>query len=139
MRRTDGGVALVVAPLLGELTAAQVRLLADAGPAAVVPPWRTVVLPDPQLPATALAAAGLITAPGPAADLSACAGRPGCAKALADVRADARAALGSLPRGRLHVSGCARRCGAPRTAHVDAVALDDGRYLVDGAVLPRLG
>ena len=32
--RDDGGVALVVAPLLGELTTAQARLLADAGAAA---------------------------------------------------------------------------------------------------------
>jgi len=64
--------------------------------------------------------------------LSACAGRPGCAKALADVRADALAALGQLPAGRVHVSGCARRCGAPRGPHVDAVALAGGGYLVDG-------
>jgi precorrin-3B synthase len=146
VRRDDGGVALVVAPLLGELTAAQVRLLADATPArgaAVVTPWRTVVLPDPRLPTAMLAAAGLIVAPGPAADVSACAGRPGCAKALADVRADARAALrrmpgAGLPPGRLHVSGCARRCGAPRTPHVDAVALADGRYEIDGTSRPGL-
>jgi precorrin-3B synthase len=141
--RDDGGLALVVAPLLGELTAAQVRLLADAGPAVVVTPWRTIVLPDPRLPADVLAGAGLIVAPGPAADLSACAGRPGCAKSLADVRGDARAALGRmpsggrLPTGRVHVSGCARRCGAPRAAHVDAVALPGGRYEIDG--LPRPG
>ena len=137
--RADGGVALVVAPLLGELTTAQVRLLADAAPAAVVTPWRTVVLPDPLLPADRLARAGLIVEPGPAADLSACAGRPGCAKALADVRADARAALGHLPAGRVHVSGCARRCGAPRAPHVDAVALAEGGYLVDGTARAGLG
>jgi precorrin-3B synthase len=159
VRRDDGGVALVVAPLLGELTAEQVRLLADAagtpgGPRAdsgsvtgaagcplVVTPWRTVVLPDPRVPAAALAAAGLVVAPRPAADVSACAGRPGCAKALADVRADVRAALarvpGGLPAGRTHVSGCARRCGAPRGPHVDAVALDGGGYLVDG--VPQAG
>ncbi len=174
VRRDDGGVALVVAPLLGELSADQVRLLADAartpgadpirtpdadvaaGPRAgsgaaggeggagsplVVTPWRTVVLPDPRVPAAELAAAGLVVVPGPAADVSACAGRPGCAKALADVRADIRAALalapGRLPAGRTHVSGCARRCGAPRGPHVDAVALDGGGYLVDG--VPRAG
>ncbi|MDT7579737.1 MAG: precorrin-3B synthase [Pseudonocardiales bacterium] len=144
--RDDGGTALVVAPLLGELTAAQVRLLADATPrsgAAVVTPWRTVVLPDPCLPATALAAGGLLVDHGPAAQLSACAGRPGCAKALADVRGDARAALGRMPRvglpqGRVHVSGCARRCGAPRTPHVDAVALAGGGYEIDGVSHPGL-
>ena len=49
VRRDDGGLALVVAPLLGELTVAQVRLLADLpGPTAVVTPWRTVVLPEPR-------------------------------------------------------------------------------------------
>ncbi len=161
VRRDDGGVALVVAPLLGELTADQVRLLADAtrgsraGPATgdgaataaptpvIVTAWRTVVLPDPRVPAAELAAAGLVVAPGPAAGVSACAGRPGCAKALADVRADVRAALGRVPggraaAGRTHVSGCARRCGAPRGPHVDAVALDGGGYLVDGVPYPGL-
>ena len=103
--RDDGGVALVVAPLLGELTTAQARLLADAGAALVVTPWRTVVLRDPQVSTAELAAAGLVVEPGPAADVSACAGRPGCAKALADVRADARAWLSRSsgpPRGRPH-------------------------------------
>jgi precorrin-3B synthase len=137
--RADGGTALVVAPLLGELTADQLRLLADTGPTAVVTPWRTLVLPAPRLAATELAAAGLVVAPGPAADVSACAGRPGCAKALADVRADALAAIGRLPAGRVHVSGCARRCGAPRGRHVDAVALADGGYLIDGIARAELG
>jgi precorrin-3B synthase len=137
--RDDGGTALVVAPLLGELTADQLRLLADTGPTAVVTPWRTVVLPAPRLTAAELAAAGLVVAPGPAADVSACAGRPGCAKALADVRADTLAAIGRLPAGRVHVSGCARRCGAPRGRHVDAVALVDGGYLIDGIARAELG
>jgi precorrin-3B synthase len=57
---------------------------------------------------------------------------------LADVRADARAALGRLPAGRMHVSGCARRCGAPHAPHVDAVALAEGGYLVDGTVRTAL-
>jgi precorrin-3B synthase len=129
--RDDGGTALVVAPLLGELTSGQARLLADTGPSAVVTPWRTVVLPDPAVRTAALAAAGLLVEPGPAADVSACAGRPGCAKALADVRADALIAVGRLPTGRVHVSGCERRCGAPHGPHVDAVALAGGGYLVD--------
>jgi precorrin-3B synthase len=137
--RADGGTALVVAPLLGELTAAQLRLLADTGPTAVVTPWRTLVLPAPHLAAAELAAAGLVVEPGPAADVSACAGRPGCAKALADVRADTLAAIGRLPAGRVHVSGCARRCGAPRGRHVDAVALVDGGYLIDGIARAELG
>ena len=145
VRRDDGGVALVVAPLLGELTAAQVRLLADATPArgaAVVTPWRTVVLPDPRLPAAMLAAAGLIVAPGPAADVSACAGRPGCAKALADVRADARAALAGCPGPACRRAACtspAVRAGAghpaPRTSTPSrsptAATTIDGRLVRD--------
>ena len=138
MRRDDGGIALVVAPVLGELTADQVRLLAATGPSAVVTPWRTVVLPDPLLPVEQLAASGLLVVPGPAATVSACIGRPGCATSLADVRADARAALPHLPEARVHVSGCPRRCGAPRAVHVDALALPDGGYLVDGVPRPGL-
>jgi precorrin-3B synthase len=136
VRRDDGRTVLVVAPVLGELTAAQVRLLADAAPSAVVTPWRTVVLPDPAPSAAELAAAGLAVDPGsPVPAVSACAGRPGCARALADVRADARAILARVT-GRTHVSGCARRCGAPRSPHVDAVALAGGGYLVDGVRRP---
>ena len=138
VRRDDGGIALVVAAVLGELTADQVRLLATTGPRVVVTPWRTVVLPDPLLPVEQLAAAGLLVAPGPAATVSACIGRPGCAKSLADVRTDARAALAHLPDARMHVSGCPRRCGAPRAVHVDALALPDGGYLVDGVPRPGL-
>jgi precorrin-3B synthase len=109
---------LTVAPLLGELPAADVHAMADAAPHAVVTPWRTVLLVEPtHVPA------GVPTDPALAL-VSACAGKPGCAKALADVRADTRSALaaGTLPAGRVHVSGCARRCGAPRGEHIEFVA-----------------
>ena len=109
---------LTVAPLLGELSAAAVHALADAAPRAVVTPWRTVLLVEPtHVPA------GVSTDP-QLAMVSACAGKPGCAKALADVRADTRSAMaaGTLPGGRVHVSGCARRCGAPRGEHIEFVA-----------------
>ncbi|MFC4943756.1 precorrin-3B synthase [Pseudonocardia sp. GCM10023141] len=131
VRRADGGTALAVAPVLGELTAAQLLVLADAAQRVVVTPWRSIVLPTADA-AARLAAAGLVVDPAsPAPLLSACAGRPGCAKALADVRADARTALPLIHR-RTHVSGCERRCGAPHAPHVDAVALADGGYLIDG-------
>lgn len=96
-------------------------------------PWRGIVVPGVDA-ATApdalarLAGAGLVTAPGgPWENVTACTGRPGCAKALADVRADARAVVaragaagGALP---VHWSGCERRCGHPRAAAwVDLVA-----------------
>jgi precorrin-3B synthase len=120
----EGGLAgrtpghLTVAPLLGELSAAAMHALADAAPQAVVTPWRTVMLVEPRH-----APEGVPTDPD-LARVSACAGRPGCAKALADVRADTREVLaaGRLPVGRVHVSGCARRCGAPRGEHIEFVA-----------------
>ncbi|MCO1659811.1 precorrin-3B synthase [Pseudonocardia humida] len=125
------GGALVCSPPLGELSAAQLRVLAGAGPTVLVTPWRTLVLPD-AAPGTdaRLVAAGFVVDPAsPVPLVSACAGRPGCAKALADVRADARAGLAADRfTGRVHLSGCARRCGSPRGAHRALVATGDGRY-----------
>ncbi|MEJ8277968.1 precorrin-3B synthase [Pseudonocardia spirodelae] len=130
-----GGGAWGVAPVLGELAADRLDLLADeCGGALLVTPWRTLVLPRPRPGATGrLAAAGLVVGPGhPATLVSACAGAPGCAKSLADVRAHARALIGRGPLGPVHVSGCARRCGAPHSAHTDAVATGAATYLIDG-------
>ncbi|MGW0203676.1 precorrin-3B synthase [Nonomuraea sp. NPDC003201] len=112
---------------------------ADPGDAADVPvrltPWRTVVLLDLP-PATAgraarmLEAAGLVTDPAsPWAGVSACTGRPGCAKSLADVQEDARrwvATLDGPPATPVHWAGCERRCGLPRGRVVQMVATGDG-------------
>jgi precorrin-3B synthase len=114
-----------LAPAFGELSAAQVRLIADVSPAAVVTPWRTVVVPE-----FSTRLLGFSTAGG----VSACIGRPGCAKSRADVRADARRVV---TRARAHFSGCERRCGKPRGA-ADVLAHDDG-YLVDGTWVPVEG
>jgi precorrin-3B synthase len=126
-----GAEALVCAPVLGEVSAAQLRVLAGAAPRAVVTPWRTVVLPGARAGADAqLVAAGFVVDPAsPVPLVSACAGRPGCAKALADVRADARAGLvaGRFTE-RVHLSGCARRCGSPRGPHRALVAHAEGQY-----------
>ncbi|MFE3142394.1 precorrin-3B synthase [Streptomyces scopuliridis] len=132
----DGTVALSVHARLGRLSVAQWRLLATAanGPLRVTP-WRGVIVPG-VAPATAgavldrLRTAGLITGPGsPWHGVGACTGRPGCAKALADVRSDAAAAVsrgsGGLP---VYWSGCARRCGHPEGRWVDVVATGEGRY-----------
>jgi precorrin-3B synthase len=60
--------------------------------------------------------------------LGACTGRPGCASALADVQADARAAgLSARYAGRrVHFSGCERRCGRPHQVDLDLIATADG-------------
>lgn len=123
--------ALVCAPVLGEMSVAQVCTLADSAARVLVTPWRTVVVPGADAAVEArLVAAGFVTDPGsPVPLVSACAGRPGCAKALADVRADARAGLAAGRfRGRVHLSGCARRCGSPHGPHRALVADADGRY-----------
>jgi precorrin-3B synthase len=117
--------------VLGELSAAQLRTLAGASPTVLVTPWRTLVLPD-AAPGTdaRLGAAGFVVDPdSPVPLISACAGRPGCAKALADVRAEARAGLAAGRfTTRVHLSGCSRRCGSPRGPHRALVAVGDGRY-----------
>ncbi|MFF0148520.1 precorrin-3B synthase [Amycolatopsis sulphurea] len=127
------GQAVGVAPRFGLLTAAQLRVLAEFGDA-VVTPWRSVLLPG-GAEVERLHEAGLSTDPA-TAEITACIGAPGCAKSLADVRADARTVT---PRGaRVHVSGCARRCGRPSGAHHDVVA-EGGGYRVDGQWTPASG
>ncbi|WP_432846198.1 precorrin-3B synthase [Amycolatopsis sp. CA-161197] len=127
----DHGVG--VAPRFGQLTAAQLRVLADLADHAVVTPWRSIVLPNPAPDAVArLHAAGLSTDPA-VLEITACIGRPGCAKSLADVRADAARLV---PAGvRAHVAGCARRCGRPSGPHLDVVA-EAGGYRVGERLLP---
>ncbi|MEV0319227.1 hypothetical protein ACIBKX_14335 [Streptomyces sp. NPDC050658] len=133
-----GGESLSVLAPLGTLTAEQWRTLAGLGDELRLTPWRGVVLPRvPARELPALQALGLVT--GPASrwlGVGACVGRPGCAKSLADVRADAADCLagegtdrgestgpGLLP---VYWSGCERRCGRPRGDHVDVVACPDG-------------
>ncbi|RSN29942.1 precorrin-3B synthase [Amycolatopsis sp. WAC 04169] len=121
------GDAIGVAPVFGRLTSAQARAIAKAGNA-VVTPWRSILVLGPLAPGT-----GLITDPdAPSLGISACIGQPGCAKSLADVRADA-ARVRQAPRA--HFAGCERRCGKPAREHVDVLATGDG-YLVDGAFVP---
>lgn len=88
--------ALAVIIPLGRISAAQLDLLADVADAGAgelrCTPWRGVVIPGlpdaSRLPG--LAAAGLaVDNHSPWYGMTACAGRPGCAKSRADVRADA--------------------------------------------------
>lgn len=151
----DGRVALAALVPLGRLSAAQARAIADA--AALIPsadlrltPWRTVVFRDLTRSLAArlegvLHDVGLVTDPAsPWAGVTACTGRPGCAKALADVQEDARRWVAShdasqpirdlpvrdapMPRA-VHWAGCERRCGRPRGSVLDIVATADGYRL----------
>ncbi|GAA3146887.1 nitrite/sulfite reductase [Kribbella aluminosa] len=133
------GTALVVTVPLGSLTQQQAAALGQAE--VRLTPWRSVVVPSST---RGLEDVGLVTTPDSVWEgVTACAGKPGCAKALADVRADATHLLADvgglvladvrgLGRGRrVHWSGCERRCGKPAGEFVDVVAVGDG-YLVDG-------
>ncbi|MEV6975236.1 cobalamin biosynthesis protein CobG [Kitasatospora sp. NPDC093806] len=137
----SGGLS--VAPRFGSASAAQWRALVDAAEGELrLTPWRGAVLPGAAAERLAdLAAAGFRTAPGAAWErATACTGLPGCAKSLADVRADATRALdaaealdaagaldvagaGAIP---VHWSGCERRCGHPTGRWVDVLATGQG-------------
>jgi precorrin-3B synthase len=133
----SGSTAAVLLAPLGRLTAAQLTWLADrvGDRPARITPWRSVVLPDLPDAAGVLAdAAGLgfgVDAGSPWLRVTACAGRPGCASALADVQADAAAFAARWPERIVHVSGCARHCGRPAATQVDVTATSEG-YQVAG-------
>jgi precorrin-3B synthase len=131
-----GTGAVLLAPL-GRLTAAQLTWLADqvGGCSARITPWRSVVLPDlPDAARVIRDAAGLgfgVDAGSPWLRVTACAGRPGCASALADVQADAAGFAARWPERIVHVSGCVRHCGRPAATQVDVTATSEG-YQVAG-------
>jgi precorrin-3B synthase len=132
-----GGTAAVLVAPLGRVNVEQLMWLAGQvrGRAARITPWRSVVVPD-------LAdAAGMVRdatrlgfgvdAASPWLRVSACAGRPGCASALADVQADAAGFAARWPERIVHVSGCARHCGRPAGTEIDVTATSEG-YQVAG-------
>lgn len=129
--------ALVAGAPLGWLDRAQTAALADTGAPLVVTPWRAVVVADlaDGRYASSAAVAQRLRSAGLLLDqdtprVTACVGRPGCAKSLSDVRADARPVPGvDVP---VHWSGCARRCGRPRGEVVDVVANGDGYVTTRG-------
>ncbi|WP_431957224.1 precorrin-3B synthase [Nocardia lijiangensis] len=155
----DGLVALGAGVRLGALDARLAEFLAAVERPVIVTPWRSLVIADldewsAEQVVRVLAPMGLIfDAASPWLHVSACAGQPGCAKSLTDVRADVTTAVESgrvLPEGastdtageqvvsaddvtiagRQHWSGCERRCGRPRGDVTDVVATPDG-YRVD--------
>ncbi|GLZ40210.1 hypothetical protein [Actinokineospora sp. NBRC 105648] len=123
----DGSPGFGAVAPLGRITAAQAAVLGTV----IITPWRGVVVRGD---GRGLAEAGLLTEWGaPGIGVTACAGKPGCAKALADVRSAALAV--DQPGRAVHWSGCGRRCGRPAGAVIDVVATADG-YLLDGRAIP---
>ncbi|PLZ03841.1 precorrin-3B synthase [Burkholderia sp. WAC0059] len=127
-------------PPLGRLDAATLEALATlaetAGNATLrLTPWQGVLLPDVATRAvpdvlTRLNALGLVCeANAPLARLVACTGSAGCAKGLADTKADALRLAARLPAGvEAHLSGCARSCAAAHCAPWTLLATAPDRY-----------
>ncbi|MFC6012217.1 precorrin-3B synthase [Nocardia lasii] len=157
----DGLVTLGAGVPLGTLSARTTEFLAAIERPVFVTPWRSLVITDldegpAETVVRVLAPMGLIfDANSPWLRVSACAGRPGCAKSHTDVRADLTAAVDSdrilpptdtLPptdnqlipaeevaeAGRQHWSGCERRCGRPHGPVTEVVATEHG-YRIDRA------
>jgi precorrin-3B synthase len=135
--RDEPGFSVVLLAPLGRLTSAQVTWVAErlTGRAVRITPWRSVVLPDLADAAGVLReAAGLgfgTDEESPWLRVTACAGRPGCASALADVQADAQGFAACWPGRFVHVSGCARHCGRPAATEIDVTATSE-EYQVAG-------
>ncbi|MVU82632.1 precorrin-3B synthase [Nocardia sp. ET3-3] len=157
LTQDDNRVALGAGVRLGSLPARTAEFIAAVERPIFVTPWRSIVLTDmdewtAEQVVRVLAPMGLVfDANSPWLLVSACAGMPGCAKSLTDVRADTAEAVDSgrvihtgtpqvaregldadeiVATGRQHWSGCDRRCGRPKGAVTDIIATTDGYRIV---------
>ncbi|WP_263010596.1 MULTISPECIES: precorrin-3B synthase [Pseudomonas] len=142
-QRQTGRVAVGAAAPLGRLSAAQLRgaahLASSLGDASLrMTPWQSLLLPnlaatDAEQALAGLAALGLLCDPAqPLARMVACTGSAGCAKALADTKADAVQLAALLrepgPVAGIHLSGCARSCALAHRAPATLLAVGPGHY-----------
>ncbi|AKK03120.1 hypothetical protein [Corynebacterium epidermidicanis] len=134
--REDGSVSLGAGLIFGILPAKVNELLVAVGKPVQVTPWHSVLIHDldegeAEAVAKVLAPMGLIfDAHSPKLQVTACTGLPGCAKSRSDVRRDALQLMVQGNQSRAHFSGCERRCGHPRVAYTDYLALSDSEYEV---------
>ncbi|MGI5217742.1 precorrin-3B synthase [Nocardia sp. CA-290969] len=153
--QNDGLMALGAGVRLGSLPARTAEFLAAIERPILITPWRSLVITDlgegaAEQVVRVLAPMGLIfDAASPWLRVSACAGQPGCAKSLTDIRADAAAAAESgrttasqtaaaeaipasavVTAGRQHWSGCDRRCGRPAGQVTEVTATPDGYRVI---------
>lgn len=134
IEQRDGDVALGAAVPLGVVQARVARFLAAIEAPLVITPWRSVLVCD--VPEGVADTALRVLAPlglvfdenSPWLRVSACTGSPGCAKSVADVRADAAQAVEAPTETHRHFVGCERACGSPPTAEV-LIATEDGYRL----------
>lgn len=142
-QRQPGRVHVGAVPPLGRLDAEQLvglaalaRRLGDGS--LRLTPWQSVLLPnvaeaDGEATAQALQGLGLLTdKAAPLTRLIACTGASGCAKGLADTKADALRVAGHLPADSqqpgIHLTGCRRSCAAAHRAPFTLLAVAEGRY-----------
>ncbi|MCV7281052.1 precorrin-3B synthase [Mycolicibacterium flavescens] len=131
IEQNDGRVALGAAVPLGVLPARTAEFLAAIEAPIVITPWRSVLVCDldegvADVALRVLAPLGLVfDENSPWLAVSACTGSPGCAHSVADVRADAAAAVQQSPGVHRHFVGCERACGSPPVGEV-LVATGDG-------------
>ncbi|VEG40828.1 precorrin-3B synthase [Mycolicibacterium flavescens] len=131
LQQHDGRIALGAAVPLGVLPARTAEFLAAIEAPMVITPWRSMLVFDlaedvADVALRVLAPLGLVfDENSPWLSVSACTGRPGCEHSMADVRADAAAAVAQPAAGHRHFVGCDRACGSPPTGEV-LVATGDG-------------
>ncbi|WP_434579632.1 precorrin-3B synthase [Pseudomonas sp. Z5-35] len=152
----DDRVYIGAAAPLGRLDAVMLRgtaqLAREKGDGSLhFTPWQSLLLPnvcreDAEEVLERLEALGLLVSlDQPLAQLIACTGSSGCAKALAETKADARQLAELLQRqGRtvkVHLSGCPRSCAAAHVAPATLLAVAPGHYdlYFRDATLPGFG
>lgn len=98
-------------------------------------PWQSVLVPHvaqqdvPQVENGLRSLGFVLDAQAPLARMIACAGSAGCAKGLADTKADALDLATRLPAGvEVHLSGCTRSCAAAHCAPYTLLAVEPARY-----------
>lgn len=137
----SGWVMLLAGAPLGRLHAEQLSVLAELADSEGsgelrLTPWQGVLLLDVPGSRRAVVAQALhdlgmlLEARAPLARLLACSGLPGCARAQADTKADARQLAERLPSqiAQVHLSGCSRSCAAAHIAPYTLLAQPGGRY-----------
>jgi precorrin-3B synthase len=131
LTQNDGRITLGAAVPLGVLQARTAEFLAAVEAPMAVTPWRSVLVFDLEegvadVALRVLAPMGLVfDEDSPWLSVSACTGAPGCAHSMADVRADAAAAVDDPAVGHRHFVGCDRACGSPPVGDV-LVATGEG-------------
>ncbi|MEJ6019744.1 precorrin-3B synthase [Corynebacterium sp. H113] len=136
IEQPDGLISLAAGLRFGILPARLARAIAQTQTTVHVTPWYSLIMHDLQEEVAeqvvrVMAPNGLIfDRKSSWLKVTACTGRPGCEKSLADTRGDAAHAIaaGKLPDGRVHFSGCERRCGRPKGGYFDYLATGDGEY-----------